>query len=46
MDFIETLFHLSPDGGNGFSELLILACVALAALALYATLRPARRHKE
>ncbi len=33
LDFIERFFHFSPDGGNGFIELLILACVALAAIA-------------
>ena len=29
MDFIERWLHISPDGGNGASELLILAVVVL-----------------
>jgi hypothetical protein len=30
MDWIERLFHVSPDGGNGYFEYLILAVVLLA----------------
>jgi hypothetical protein len=30
MDWIERLFHISPDGGNGYFEYLILAVVLLA----------------
>jgi len=29
MDFIERLLHISPDGGNGASELLIVTVVIL-----------------
>jgi len=32
MDFIERLFHVSPDGGSGLTELLYL--VALSAIGL------------
>ena len=31
MDFIERLFSLSPDGGDGLLELLWLAAIVLAA---------------
>ncbi len=30
MDWIERLLHISPDGGNGYFEYLILALAALA----------------
>lgn len=30
MDFIERLFGVSPDGGNGTIELLVLAACVLA----------------
>ena len=30
MDWIEKLFHVSPDHGNGFFEYVIVAAVALA----------------
>ena len=32
MDFIERWLHISPDGGNGASELLILAIVIVTVL--------------
>lgn len=35
MDFIERLFHIAPDGGNGLAELAILlglACVCIGLL--------------
>jgi hypothetical protein len=37
MDFIERLFHLFPDGGSGFTELLLLLTpvIVLAALAIW-----------
>jgi hypothetical protein len=28
MDFIERLFHVSPDGGNGLTELLYLVAIS------------------
>jgi hypothetical protein len=30
MDFIERLFHISPDGGNGMTELLLAVLLAAA----------------
>ena len=32
MDFIERWLHISPDGGNGLSELLVTAAVILTVL--------------
>ena len=34
MDFIETWFGLSPDGGDGSTELLWLAAAGMGALGL------------
>ena len=34
MDFIERWLHISPDGGNGMSELLAMAAVTLTLLTL------------
>lgn len=31
MDWLETLFHVSPDGGSGLTELLFAAGAVLAA---------------
>lgn len=40
MDFIERIFGVSPDGGNGSLELLYVASIVLAAaLVLYALYR-------
>jgi len=40
MDFIERIFGVSPDGGNGFLELLyLLIGVAAAALIAHARFR-------
>lgn len=33
MDFIERIFHISPDGGSGATELLILMALVLVACA-------------
>jgi hypothetical protein len=38
MDFIERLFHISPDGGSGSTEFLVLFVVVVAVL-LVAALR-------
>ncbi len=38
MDFIERIFHMSPDGGSGLTESLVLLVVALVPLA-FAALR-------
>jgi hypothetical protein len=46
MDFVERIFHFSPDGGNGFTELLILICLALAASTLYVNVRRPRRKQR
>lgn len=32
MDFIERLFHISPDGGNGSLEFLIVAAITLTVM--------------
>ncbi len=40
MDFIERLFHISPDGGNGVTELAYVLVPLIAALVLYV----ARQH--
>ena len=34
MDFIERLFGVSPDGGDGSTELLYLACLVAIVAAL------------
>ena len=39
MDFIEELFGLSPDGGNGATEALILIGIVLAVFAVGLALR-------
>lgn len=36
MDFIERWLHISPDGGSGVSELLILGVVIVTAISLIA----------
>jgi hypothetical protein len=46
MDFVERIFHFSPDGGNGFTELLILICLALAASILCVNARRPRRKQR
>jgi hypothetical protein len=33
--FIETLFHISPDGGNGMTEDAILLAIALGVAAFF-----------
>jgi hypothetical protein len=44
MDFIERLFGLSPDNGDGSTEILWLAAVAIG-IAVFAYIR-ARRHSS
>jgi hypothetical protein len=34
MDFIERLVGISPDGGNGSTEVIVLAAIAFVAAAL------------
>jgi hypothetical protein len=34
MDFIERLLGISPDGGNGSTEVIVLAAIAFVAVAL------------
>jgi hypothetical protein len=35
MDFIERLFGISPDGGNGSLEALLLLAIAVAGIAVF-----------
>lgn len=35
MDFIETWFRISPDGGDGSTELLWLAAIVVAVTAVF-----------
>jgi hypothetical protein len=35
MDWIERLFGISPDGGNGFTEVLITFCVVFALVVVF-----------
>jgi len=35
MDFIERLFHVSPDGGSGVTELLYLVALSAVGLAIF-----------
>ena len=35
MDFIERLFQIAPDGGNGFTELAIVLVCAFVPAAVY-----------
>ena len=43
MDFIERVFHISPDGGSGATEWLFLLAVAVIVLAVAAwRVRPRR----
>lgn len=42
MDFIERLFHIAPDGGNGMLEGALLAAALLVSLAVTAA-RTSRR---
>jgi len=45
MDFIERWLHISPDGGNGGSEILILAVLVITLIiAAVAVLRPYLPH--
>ena len=36
MDFIERWLHISPDGGNGVSEFLIVALIVLVIISILA----------
>ena len=39
MDFIERWLHISPDGGNGTSEILIMTAFVITVVALVAAFR-------
>jgi hypothetical protein len=39
MDFIERLLHISPDGGNGSSEFLIIGTIIFAVIITAMTVR-------
>jgi hypothetical protein len=43
MDFIERIFGISPDGGNGLVELLYLGCAILAVTLIISVLLNRRR---
>jgi hypothetical protein len=45
MDFIERIFGISPDGGSGSLEILLLV-IPLVALALLYNLRRAKRSRR
>ena len=45
MDFIERLFGLAPDGGNGMFELLLFA-IPIAGIAVLAAWRRKRNAKR
>jgi hypothetical protein len=45
MDFIERLFHISPDNGSGLTELALLTAV-LAVPLLFAILRKRSKRPE
>lgn len=44
MDFIERLFGISPDGGDGSAELMIFAAVAIVLAGVLATRVPSVRN--
>lgn len=44
MDFIERLFHITPDGGNGLAELAILLGLACVCTGLLFTRLLVARH--
>jgi hypothetical protein len=45
MDWIERLLGLAPDGGNGATEMLVIAAVTLVAAGIYWISRvPHRSH--
>jgi hypothetical protein len=39
MDFIERWLHISPDGGNGASELLIVTAIVVTIVSVVVALR-------
>lgn len=39
MDFIERWLHISPDGGNGASELLIVTAVVVTIISVVVAVR-------
>lgn len=39
MDFIERWLHISPDGGNGASEFMIVTFVAVTIISVIAVVR-------
>ena len=44
MDFIERVFHIAPDGGNGITELaIVLVCGFVPLAAIYWLWRRGRR---
>lgn len=45
MDFIETIFGISPDGGNGMFEAVLIAAVAGVIMLALQRWRTVRRRK-
>jgi hypothetical protein len=46
MDFIESLFGVSPDDGDGSTELIYLAAIAIIGAALACARRRATRRRQ
>ena len=46
MDFIERIFGISPDGGSGLLELLLLLIPLLGVIGLYYVRRHVRRRTK
>jgi hypothetical protein len=44
MQFLQQIFNLSPDGGNGMTELAIMLVIVLA-VSIYRPFRRVRRDK-
>ncbi len=44
MDFIERLFHISPDAGSGTTELAYLIALIIALVLYFTTARRKSRH--
>jgi hypothetical protein len=42
MDFIETIFHFSPDGGSGYTEVIVISAL-LAAVIVFVWRKPVAR---
>jgi hypothetical protein len=45
MDFVEELFGISPDGGSGATEFMVLVAIAAAIFVSVLAIRPAWRER-